>query len=222
MNLRISNDLKELLPTFSVIAYKIDFDEKFNAMQQSKLVDEYLSNIYKTYPTIYNYDEITKIPKLKLTRDGYKKVGKDPSHTRPACEALLRRVVKGNALYRLGDVIDLGNILSIETLRSVCVVDSDKLVGDIVIRLGKSSDNYEGINRGIINVTNIPVYTDEIGPFGCPTSDTLRTAVTATTKSILVMIICFDDFEKDIDEKRLVQLYQTNTLIKNITKIGDD
>jgi DNA/RNA-binding domain of Phe-tRNA-synthetase-like protein len=222
MNLRISNDLKELIPTFSVIAYKIDFDEKFNAMQQSKLVDEYLSNIYKTYPTIYNYDEITKIPKLKLTRDGYKKMGKDPSHTRPACEALLRRVVKGNALYRLGDVIDLGNILSIETLRSVCVVDSDKLVGDIVIRLGKSSDNYEGINRGIINVTNIPVYTDEIGPFGCPTSDTLRTAVTATTKSILVMIICFDDFEKDIDEKRLVQLYQTNTLIKNITKIGDD
>ncbi|MBR6516071.1 MAG: hypothetical protein IKT40_04360 [Bacilli bacterium] len=222
MNLRISNDLKELIPTFSVIAYKIDFDEKFNAMQQSKLVDEYLSNIYKTYPTIYNYDEITKIPKLKLTRDGYKKMGKDPSHTRPACEALLRRVVKGNALYRLGDVIDLGNILSIETLRSVCVVDSDKLVGDIVIRLGNSSDNYEGINRGIINVTNIPVYTDEIGPFGCPTSDTLRTAVTATTKSILVMIICFDDFEKDIDEKRLVQLYQTNTLIKNITKIGDD
>ena len=222
MNLRISNDLKELIPTFSVIAYKIDFDEKFNAMQQSKLVDEYLSNIYKTYPTIYNYDEITKIPKLKLTRDGYKKMGKDPSHTRPACESLLRRVVKGNELYRLGDVIDLGNILSIETLRSVCVVDSDKLVGDIVIRLGKSSDNYEGINRGIINVTNIPVYTDEIGPFGCPTSDTLRTAVTATTKSILVMIICFDDFEKDIDEKRLVQLYQTNTLIKNITKIGDD
>lgn len=222
MNLRISNDLKELIPTFSVIAYKIDFDEKFNAMQQSKLVDEYLSNIYKTYPTIYNYDEITKIPKLKLTRDGYKKMGKDPSHTRPACEALLRRVVKGNALYRLGDVIDLGNILSIETLRSVCVVDSDKLVGDIVIRLGNSSDNYEGINRGIINVTNIPVYTDEIGPFGCPTSDTLRTAVTATTKSILVMIICFDDLEKDIDEKRLVQLYQTNTLIKNITKIGDD
>lgn len=222
MNLRISNDLKELIPTFSVIAYKIDFDEKFNAMQQSKLVDEYLSNIYKTYPTIYNYDEITKIPKLKLTRDGYKKMGKDPSHTRPACEALLRRVVKGNELYRLGDVIDLGNILSIETLRSVCVVDSDKLVGDIVIRLGKSSDNYEGINRGVINVTNIPVYTDEIGPFGCPTSDTLRTAVTATTKSILVMIICFDDFGKDIDEKRLVQLYQTNTLIKNITKIGDD
>ena len=57
MNLRISNDLKELIPTFSVIAYEINFGENYNAMQQSKLVDEYLNNIYKTYPTIYNYDE---------------------------------------------------------------------------------------------------------------------------------------------------------------------
>lgn len=222
MNLRINDDILQLIPTFSVIAYEIDFDDNYDAMQKSTLVDMYLENIYKTYPTIYNYDEITKIPKLKLTRDGYKKMGKDPSHTRPACEALLRRVVKGNELYRLGDVIDLGNILSIETLRSVCVVDKDKLLGDVVIRLGSSDDNYEGINRGIINVTNIPVYTDEIGPFGCPTSDTLRTAVTATTKGILIMIICFDDYEKDIDEARLIKLYQTNTKIKNIKKIGDD
>ena len=222
MNCRISNDLKNLLPNFSVIAYEIDFESDFDAMNKSKEVDDYLEKLYTLVSSKYNYDEITKIPKLKQTRDGYKKMGKDPSHTRPACEALLRRVVKGNNLYRLGDVIDLGNILSIETLRSVCVVDKERLVNDVVIRLGTKEDIYEGINRGLINVTNIPVYTDEIGPFGCPTSDTLRTCVTSSTKSILVMIICFDDFEKDIDEKRLVQLYQTNTLIKNITKIGDD
>ena len=47
MNLRISNDLKELIPTFSVIAYEINFGENYNAMQQSKLVDEYLNNIYE-------------------------------------------------------------------------------------------------------------------------------------------------------------------------------
>jgi DNA/RNA-binding domain of Phe-tRNA-synthetase-like protein len=149
-------------------------------------------------------------------------MGKDPSHTRPACEALLRRVVKGNNLYRLGDVIDLGNILSIETLRSVCVVDKERLVNDVVIRLGTKEDIYEGINRGLINVTNIPVYTDEIGPFGCPTSDTLRTCVTSSTKSILVMIICFDEIEKDVDEQKLISLYQTFTKIKNIRKIGDN
>ena len=222
MNCRISNDLKNLLPNFSVIAYEIDFDSDFDAMNKSKEVDEYLEKLYTLVSSKYNYDEITKIPKLKQTRDGYKKMGKDPSHTRPACEALLRRVVKGNNLYRLGDVIDLGNILSIETLRSVCVVDKERLVNDVVIRLGTKEDIYEGINRGLINVTNIPVYTDEIGPFGCPTSDTLRTCVTSSTKSILVMIICFDEIEKDVDEQKLISLYQTFTKIKNIRKIGDN
>ena len=191
-------------------------------MNKSKEVDDYLEKLYTLVSSKYNYDEITKIPKLKQTRDGYKKMGKDPSHTRPACEALLRRVVKGNNLYRLGDVIDLGNILSIETLRSVCVVDKERLVNDVIIRLGTKEDIYEGINRGLINVTNIPVYTDEIGPFGCPTSDTLRTCVTSSTKSILVMIICFDEIEKDVDEQKLISLYQTFTKIKNIRKIGDN
>lgn len=222
MNCRISNDLKNLLPNFSVIAYEIDFESDFDAMNKSKEVDDYLEKLYTLVSSKYNYDEITKIPKLKQTRDGYKKMGKDPSHTRPACEALLRRVVKGNNLYRLGDVIDLGNILSIETLRSVCVVDKDRLVNDVVIRLGTKEDIYEGINRGLINVTNIPVYTDEIGPFGCPTSDTLRTCVTSSTKSILVMIICFDEIEKEVDEQKLISLYQTFTKIKNIRKIGDN
>lgn len=221
MNCRISNDLKKLLPSFSVIAYEIEFEDDFNAMTKSHEVDEYLDKLYETIPSIYNYDEITKILKLKATRDGYKKMGKDPSHTRPACEALLRRIVKGNKLYRLGDVIDVGNILSVLTLRSVCVVDSSKLSGDVVIRLGNKEDIYEGINRGLINVTNIPVYTDNIGPFGCPTSDTLRTCVTDSTKSILVMIICFDESEKDIDEQKLISLYQTFTKIKNMRKIGE-
>ena len=222
MNCRISDDLKELLPTFSVIAYEIEFDSNFNAMIASSEVDEYLEKLYDTIPNMYNYDEITKIPKLKATRDGYKKMGKDPSHTRPACEALLRRIVKGSKLYRLGDVIDVGNILSVLTLRSVCVVDLDKIVGDVVIRLGTKEDIYEGINRGLINVTNIPVYTDNVGPFGCPTSDTLRTCVTNTTKKVLVMIICFDESEKDVDEKSLINLYQTLTKVKNIRKIGDN
>ena len=219
MNLIINADIKNLLPEFDVIAYKIDFSKDFDAMNKSENVDKLFEDIYKEFPKIYNYDEITKIPKLKYTRDGYKKMGKDPSHTRPACEALLRRVIKQGSIYRLGDVIDLGNILSIQTLRSVCVVDADKLEGDVIIRLGNSLDNYEGINRGVINVSNIPVYTDNIGPFGCPTSDTLRTMVTSCTKSILIMIICFDESDKEIDEQKLVNLYQANTKTINMIKI---
>ena len=84
-------------------------------MEKTKEVDVLLEDIYKSYPLEYDYSNITKDLKLKESRDGYKILGKDPSHTRLASEALLRRVVKGEKLYRLGDVIDLGNVLSLKT-----------------------------------------------------------------------------------------------------------
>ena len=186
MKIKISEELKQILPNFNVIGYTFDVDNL-----KTIYVDELLEETFKKY---YNPDQLSSvvsIPKLKESRDGYKKLGKDPSHTRLACEALYRRVLKGDRLYRLGDIIDLGNVLSVEILRSVCVVDADKIDGDVLIRIGSEEDIYFGINRGSINVDKIPLYVDNISPFGNPTSDTDRTKVTSDTKRILIMIICF-------------------------------
>lgn len=219
MNLTINKSLKDKLPDFNVIAYHITFNDSFDVMNKSNEIDLLLSSLYSEYQAKYNYEEIPTIPKLKETRDGYKTLGKDPSHTRPACEALLRRVIKNNPLYRLGDVIDIGNILSIKTQRSVCVVDYKKLVGDVEIRIGNIDDSYNGIGRGIINVSNIPLYVDSVGPFGCPTSDTLRTVVDKSTHEILVMIICFSSKDLTTDEECLINLYKKYTSVKDIIKL---
>lgn len=224
MNLILSKELLDVLPFFSVICYTFERSagagEGAGALEKSALVDQLIEDCSKDLCEQFTYEAVTSIPKLKETRDGYKKLGKDPSHTRPASEALLRRILKGNGLYRLGDVIDLGNILSLMTLRSVCVVDLDKLSGDIFIRLGKVEDKYEGIGRGLINVTNLPVYTDDLGAFGCPTSDTNRSKITETTKRFLCMIICFSDNEKEEDEQKLLKLYQTYGKVINYNKIN--
>ena len=214
MEIKISKELKQILPDFNVIGYTLEVDNL-----KTKVVDELLSEVYNKH---YNPDglmSVVTIPKLKESRDGYKKLGKDPSHTRLACEALYRRVLKGDGLYRLGDIIDLGNILSVETLRSVCVVDADKIDGDVLIRIGNKEDIYYGINRGLINVDKIPVYTDILGPFGNPTSDTDRTKVTIDTKRILIMIICFSDTDIEQDEAYMLDLYKQYANARNIQKL---
>ena len=167
----------------------------------------------------YLPEEIVLIPRLKETRDGYKKLGKDPSHTRPATEALLRRFVKGSGIYRLGDIIDLGNILSLLTNRSVCVVDYNKLYGDILIRIGEKDEPFEAINRASLNIYNLPVYVDDIGPFGTPTSDTNRTKVDETTNQIFIMIICFGTGDINDNEELLLDIYQKYAKATNIKKI---
>ena len=201
--------------SFDVIAYQMDVDNK-----KTDTVKELFDNVITEVKDAYQITDVVNIPKLKISRDGYKKLGIDPSRYRLATESLIRRIVKGFDVYRIGDIVDLGNILSIKTKRSVCVVDLDKVIGDIHITQGTKEDIYEGINRGIINITNMPVYCDEIGPFGTPTSDTIRTAVNSDTKSILVMIICFDNTDLILDEELLISLYQTYANAKNITKLN--
>ena len=204
MKLKITNELKKFVPSFKVSCYTFTTLEKNDKENLSNDLTEAFNNIAKEYQKKYILSEVTKIPKLKSTRDGYKMLGKDPSHTRPACEALVRRIIRDGSIYRLGNLIDFGNYLSIKLMKSVCMVDLDKIQGDVTIRIGSDSDYYEGINRGIINVTNLPLYTDEIGPFGNPTSDTIRTAITNDTTNVLIMLIHFDDNIEDEDEMLLL------------------
>lgn len=214
MKINISEELINKLPEFTVIGYTLTVDNN-----KTIEVDQLIQETKIKYQNFVELTDVVKIPKIKVSREGYKKLGKDPSHTRLACEALLRRVIKGDDLYRLGDIIDLGNILSIETMRSVCVVDLDKLDGNVNIRIGNKEDLYYGINRGQINVDKIPLYTDNLGPFGNPTSDTDRTKVTSSTKNILIMIICFNHDDLDKDEALMLSLYQKYANARNINKL---
>lgn len=210
MKIKIDSILQEKLPEFSVISYLMDVENNKT---------ETVLNILNNLKSDILIEEVTSDPKIKETRDGYKKLGKDPSHTRPACEALLRRVIKGIQLYSLGDLIDLGNILSVESKRSVCVVDAAKIQGDVTIRIGEDGEYVDAINRGLINAFNLPIYVDDQGIFGSPTSDTIRTSVTESTKQILVMIICFSAKDKNIDEQRLLDLYINYANAKNLIKL---
>lgn len=219
MKLTISKTLKEKLPQFCVIGYTFEILEKNDEINLSPDITDFFDKIKNKYQKIYTLEDVVKIKRIKDTRDGYKTLGKDPSHTRAACEALLRRIIKNGNIYRLGDVIDFGNLLSLYFLKSVCVIDADKIVGDINIRIGTKDDEYYGINRGAINVADIPVYTDNVSPFGNPTSDTLRTAITSDTKNVCLMLINFSKDELEQDEQELVMLLKKYLKIKNLTKI---
>src|ERR1700693_4040762 len=49
--------------------------------------------------------------------------GMDPSKYRPSSETLLRRVVQGKGLYRVSNVVDIGNLGSIKTGWPLCCYD---------------------------------------------------------------------------------------------------
>lgn len=214
MRIEIERSILDILPDFQIIALSMDV-----LVTDSNIMNDAIIKYEQKTKEEYSLEDILNIPLIKEARDGYKKLGKDPSRYRLACESLLRRLVKGNQLYRINNVVDVGNLLSIDANRSVAVLDYDKIQGDIKIRLGLETDVYEGIGRGIINVSNIPVYEDEVGPFGSTTSDTPRTMVTDNTKKILLFIICFSDTYIAEHRQKAIDLFTEYGYAKNIKEL---
>jgi DNA/RNA-binding domain of Phe-tRNA-synthetase-like protein len=137
-------------------------------------------------------EDIAKLPTIKASRLGYKALGKDPARYRLSAEALLRRVVKGKGLYQVNNVVDLLNLTSVKSGYSIGGYDVEKIEGDITLTIGKANEPYEAIGRGELNIEFLPTFRDDIGSFGSPTSDSVRTMVTPSTQSFLMPIFNFD------------------------------
>jgi DNA/RNA-binding domain of Phe-tRNA-synthetase-like protein len=145
-------------------------------------------------------EEILRLPEPRAvlesapvlaTRVAYKALGKDPARYRGSAEALLRRVIANKGLPQINAVVDVINLVSVESRLPVGLYDLAAVSGDIVFRAGRAGETYKGIGKYDLNLECLPLFADEIGPHGSATSDSERTMVTASTKSIIALIVSF-------------------------------
>jgi DNA/RNA-binding domain of Phe-tRNA-synthetase-like protein len=130
-------------------------------------------------------------PAILATRAAYKALGKDPARYRGSAEALLRRVIAGKGLPRINSVVDVINLVSVESRLPIGLYDSAHVSGDIVFRAGRPGETYKGIGKYDLNLEGLPVFADGLGPHGSPTSDSERTMVTLATRQVLAILISF-------------------------------
>ena len=72
-------------------------------------------------------EQARKFPPIKALRDAYRALGNDPTRYRGSNEALVRRITQGKALYRVNTVVDINNLVTLETLNSAGTFDVDYL-----------------------------------------------------------------------------------------------
>ena len=136
----------------------------------------------------YSVADIKLLPTIHATRNAYKIAGKDPNRYRPSAEALMRRLINGNELYKISTLVDLINLVSLKTGYSIGGFDRDKIVGTPTLGVGEEDEKFEGIGRGLLNISGLPVYRDAVGGIGTPTSDEVRTSISPDTKNIFIII----------------------------------
>lgn len=142
----------------------------------------------------YELLEINKRPAVAQTRALYRALGKDPNRYRVASEALCRRVIRGLGLYRIDTLVDLINLVSMKSGYPISGLDADKLVGDtLTMGVGEEGEEYNGIGRGLLNISGMPVYRDEVSGVATPTSDEERTKITLDTCTLQMNINGFGE-----------------------------
>jgi len=134
---------------------------------------------------------VLESPRILATRAGYKALGKDPARYRGSAEALLRRILSGKGFPQVNTVVDIINLVSVESRLPIGLYDLAHVKGSIVFRAGRAGESYKGIGKYDLNLEDLAVFCDEVGPHGSPTSDSERTMVTSATQSIAAILVAF-------------------------------
>lgn len=135
----------------------------------------------------HTLEELMQDEKILSVRAMFRAWGVDPARYRPSSEALLRRVVQGKGLYRISNVVDINNLCSVETGWPAGLYDRDFLQPPMTLRLGLRGETYDGIGRHAWHPEGRPILVDSAGPFGSPISDSTRTMIRETTRSVFTV-----------------------------------
>ena len=130
------------------------------------------------------------IPGVAETRTLFHQLDIDPTKTRPSSEALLRRVLQGKGMPRVNLAVDVCNMSSLEHQLPLGLYDRDLVRGAVRVRVGREGEGYAGIRKQRVNLAGRLLLADDEGPFGAPTSDSARTAISARTVRLLVVMFC--------------------------------
>lgn len=183
-NISISDQIAAACPEFHAAAITC---EVRNTPHDPGLWQEIDAYCYR-FSATHTIKDINQRPAIRATRQVYKKLGKDPNRYRPSAEALCRRILKGQELYQIDTLVDLINLVSLQTGYSIGGFDEALIKGDLVLGVGEAGEQFEAIGRGLLNIEGLPVYRDEIGGIGTPTSDEERTKITPATTRLLMLI----------------------------------
>ena len=138
----------------------------------------------------WNIEELKENPVFKAYRDFFWKMKIDPTKTRPAAEALLRRVLRGTPLPKINTLVDAYNLASLSTIIPFGAFDTDKMRGEPLMREATPSEKFLGIGMDVsiqLSGGEVVIQDDEKIIAVYPYRDAVYSKVTTSTKNLLLM-----------------------------------
>lgn len=165
--------------------------ENLKVAAKNPELESLMARVIEEVKSRYNIETLKDVPSVRAYRDFFWKIGLDPTKSRPAAEALIRRILLGNPLPRINTFVDSLNIASIRSEVAIGSFDADKIFGDkIVIRYAREGEEFCGIGVGkpvVMKGCEI-VLSDDAGLIAVyPYRDSERTRITEGTRRALLV-----------------------------------
>jgi DNA/RNA-binding domain of Phe-tRNA-synthetase-like protein len=142
MPISIAPEIRDL---FKDIVVKERVVEGLSISDRSLPLEEFKMATIESVRGKFAVDDIKDHEMIRAYRDFYWSIGIDPTKTRPAQEALLRRILQGKELPIINTAVDTYNLVSLSTLIPFAAFDADKISGDLLLRQAQEEEEFQGI-----------------------------------------------------------------------------
>lgn len=153
----------------------------------SPSLEAFKPEAYAQMRSAHTIENVKDDPGYRAYRDFFWRVGIDPTKTRPASEALVRRVLAEKPLPTINTAVDAYNLASALSGVPIAAFDADRLCGSLTMRMATEGEPFHGIGmkEPITLKPNQVVINDERSVIAVyPYRDSDDTKVTTDTKRI--------------------------------------
>ncbi|MBU7013929.1 MAG: hypothetical protein HXS52_08205 [Theionarchaea archaeon] len=174
-------DLILLTTTFEDVIVKSESEE----------LEKFKTGFISRIKSQYDIETLKDILELRLYRDFFWKIGIDPTKTRPASEALIRRVIQGNPLPRINTLVDAYNLASMETRVPLAAFDTKALSGELVLRFADKGEEFTGIGMKspvVLEGNELVIEAGDEVIALYPHRDADRSKITLSTRDVLIVV----------------------------------
>ena len=195
----IDQELRSKFPGVNVLLGRIN---GVKVEKENLELEKFKKEVIQTVKEKYSLEILKDIPVLRAYRDFFWQIGIDPTKIRPAAEALIRRILRGNPIPKINSLVDAYNLASITSEIAIAVFDLDKIKGNLVMCPAKDGEKFLGIGMKsplVLKGKEIVISDDEQLIAIYPHRDAENTKITMSTKNVLFLLCGVPG----IDEKTL-------------------
>ncbi|WP_174591683.1 B3/B4 domain-containing protein [Methanocella conradii] len=195
--MEFSREVLERFPGISVVEGDI---KQLSISIESSGLERLKAEVAEDIRSRYTLEGVKDDPTFRAYRDFFWSVGIDPTKTRPASEALIRRLLSGGGLPRINTAVDAYNLASALSGVPIAAFDADKLDGSLLMRFAHQGEAFLGIGmKAPISLKpNQVVLTDGARIIAIyPYRDSDDTKVTQDTRNIHLVCCGVPNINKD-------------------------